>query len=72
MDGNSRDFSAFISVIFNSLYALDVLLSIFMPNSSKHYLRILGYEEIDIELIEDFEKFDNVIPRENVILYKRK
>ncbi|MCC3161138.1 MAG: methionine--tRNA ligase [Mollicutes bacterium PWAP] len=57
--------------LINGVYAMTTMLSVVMPNKMKIAKEQLGIKELKIELINDFDKFNNIKVKRGEPLFKR-
>lgn len=57
--------------LLNGIYAMTTMISVVIPKKANKALKSLGIEKLKFEFIEEFNKFDNVMPTKQDVLFER-
>lgn len=57
--------------LLNGIYAMTTMISVVIPNKANEALKALGIEKLKFEFIEEFKKFDNIMPTKQDVLFER-
>ncbi len=68
---NLGELNLIISRLLNGIYAISTYLQIVLPKKTQEILEALKIEKFDINQIENFNKFDNLLQNEKFILFNR-
>ena len=50
---------------------MTTMISVVMPKKAKEVLSLIKINNIDLSLIDDFAKFDNIIPEKGEVIFER-
>jgi len=60
-----------LNTLLNGIYAVTTLLSVLIPNKAELARQSLNIDELGLDKILDFKKFDEVIVNKGEVLFER-
>lgn len=60
-----------LNILLNGIYAMTTMLSVVIPKKAKQALDMLGIKEFSLDEINNFKKFDKILPIKGEILFQR-
>ncbi|QIW62328.1 methionine--tRNA ligase [Mycoplasmopsis gallinacea] len=57
--------------LLNGIYAISSYLQVVLKSKAQEVSKVLNIDSFDMDKIDDFHKFDNVLPEDSYILFKR-
>ena len=71
LKGNKKRLQEVLTHLLNGIYAMTTMLSVVIPEKAKEAINQLGFDSIDIDLVNDFSKFNNHLPKKGEVLFTR-
>ncbi|MCK5866819.1 MAG: methionine--tRNA ligase [Mycoplasmataceae bacterium] len=60
---DKKRLSTVLTILLNGIYAISSMISIAIPESAERVAKLLGFENLEFDDINNFDKFSNKIPK---------
>ena len=68
---DKKRLSTVLNVLLNGIYAISAMISISIPESTEKVANLLGFPSLEFEEINNFNKFENKIPKKALPIFVR-